>query len=44
MSSAHKKADETVNDLHLAYNRAKRGMKDERLKEIMNGLRKASHK
>jgi len=41
MSSAHKKADETVEDLHLSYNRAKRGIKDERLKEIMNGIRKA---
>lgn len=41
MSSAHKKADETVNDLHWDYNRAKRGIKDERLKEMINGLRKA---
>lgn len=41
MSAAHKKADETVGDLHWAYNRAKRSMKDERLKEIINGLRKA---
>jgi F-type H+-transporting ATPase subunit gamma len=42
MSSAHKRADETVEDLHLAYNRAKRGVKDERLKEIINGMRKAN--
>lgn len=41
MSSAHKKADESVEDLHLSYNRAKRSIKDERLKEIMNGMRKA---
>lgn len=41
MSSAHKKADESVEELHLDYNRAKRGIKDERLKEIINGLRKA---
>lgn len=40
MSAAHKKADESVEDLHMAFNRAKRGMKDERLKEIMSGLRK----
>jgi len=40
MSSAHKKADETVEDLHWSYNRAKRSIKDERLKEIINGLRK----
>lgn len=42
MSSAHKKADESVEDLHWTYNRAKRDIKDERLKEIMNGLRKAN--
>lgn len=41
MSSAHKKADETVDELNWMYNRARRGMKDERLKEIINGLRKA---
>jgi len=41
MSNAHKKADETVNDLHMSWSRAKRGLKDERLKEIVNGLRKA---
>ncbi|MDQ5972631.1 MAG: F-type H+-transporting ATPase subunit gamma [Patescibacteria group bacterium] len=41
MSSAHKKADESVDELHLMYNRVKRGMKDERLKEIINGMRKA---
>lgn len=42
MSSAHKKADESVEELHLDYNRAKRSIKDERLKEMINGLRKAS--
>lgn len=42
MSSAHRKADESVEDLHLSYSRAKRDIKDERLKEIMNGLRKAA--
>lgn len=42
MSSAHKKADETVGDLHTMYNRAKRSAKDERLKEIINGMRKAN--
>ncbi len=40
MSTAHKKADETVEDLRWLYNRAKRSIKDERLKEIINGLRK----
>ena len=40
MSAAHTKADESLQDLHLLFNRAKRGVKDERLKEIINGLRK----
>lgn len=40
MSSAHTRADEEVADLKLMYNRAKRRIKDERLKEIVNGLRK----
>lgn len=41
MSAARERADETKSDLHLAYNRTKRGIKDERLKEIVNGLKKA---
>lgn len=41
MSASHQRADEAKSDLHLAYNRAKRGIKDERLKEIVNGLKKA---
>lgn len=40
MSVSHQRADETKKDLHLAYNRAKRSVKDERLKEIVNGLKK----
>jgi len=40
MSASHKRADESKSDLHLAYNRARRGIKDERLKEIVNGLKK----
>ncbi len=42
MSASHKRADESKSDLHLAYNRAKRNIKDERLKEIINGLKKAN--
>ena len=42
MSAAHNKADESFHDIHLEYNRAKRGIKDERLKEIINGLRKST--
>jgi len=41
MSASHQRADETKNDLHMAFNRAKRGVKDERLKEIINGIKKS---
>jgi len=41
MSASHKRSDESRNDLHMEYNRARRGLKDERLKEIVNGLKKA---
>lgn len=41
MTASHQRADEAKADLHLQYNRARRGTKDERLKEIINGLKKA---
>jgi F-type H+-transporting ATPase subunit gamma len=41
MSASHQRADEAKSDLHLMYNRAKRAMKDERLKEIVNGIKKS---
>ena len=41
MSAARDRADESKSDLHLSYNRTKRAIKDERLKEIVNGLKKA---
>ncbi len=41
MSASHQRADEAKNDLHLMFNRAKRSMKDERLKEIINGMKKS---
>lgn len=41
MSASHQRADEAKADLRMAYNRARRGIKDERLKEIINSLRKA---
>jgi ATP synthase F1 gamma subunit len=41
MSSAKEKAIETKKDLHLQYNRAKRSVADERLKEMINGMKKA---
>ncbi|GAC1498778.1 MAG: ATP synthase F1 subunit gamma [Candidatus Saccharimonadales bacterium] len=40
MSSSHQHADEIKTDLHLEFNRARRAVKDERLKEIINGLKK----
>jgi F0F1-type ATP synthase gamma subunit len=42
MSIAKDRANETLVDVSLMYNRAKRHEKDERLKEVLNGLRKAS--
>ncbi|HEY1835600.1 MAG TPA: F0F1 ATP synthase subunit gamma [Candidatus Saccharimonadales bacterium] len=41
MSASHQRSEESKSDLHLAYNRAKRAVKDERLKEIINGLKKS---
>jgi ATP synthase F1 gamma subunit len=41
MSASHTRAEESKDDLHMEYNRSKRAIKDQRLKEIVNGLRKA---
>lgn len=41
MSVAHDRSDDTLQDLHTSYNRAKRSQSDERLKEIINGMKKA---
>lgn len=41
MSASHERADTMKQELHLAYNKARRSLKDERLKEIVNGLKKA---
>lgn len=41
MSASHQRADEDKTELHMEYNRARRGVKDERLKEIINGIKKA---
>lgn len=40
MSAAHERARDTRDELHLLYNRARRAQKDERLKEIVNGIKK----
>lgn len=42
MTASHQRADESRQELHMMYNRARRGIKDERLKEIINGMKKAS--
>ncbi len=42
MSASHQRADESRSDLHLEFNRARRAIKDERLKEIINGLKKSN--
>lgn len=42
MSSAHNLAEDSRNEAKVRYNQAKRAVKDERLKEIINGLRKAA--
>jgi ATP synthase F1 gamma subunit len=41
MSASHDRSEESKAELHLAYNRARRSIKDERLKEVVNGLKKA---
>jgi ATP synthase F1 gamma subunit len=41
MTVAHDRAGETLADLHTLYNRTKRNIADERLKEILNGRKRA---
>lgn len=41
MTASHERAEESQFDYRLEYNRSKRAIKDQRLKEIINGLRKA---
>ena len=41
MSASHQRSQKSKDELHLLFNRAKRGVKDERLKEIINGLKKS---
>lgn len=40
MSASHQAADDQLDQVKLHYSRSKRALKDERLKEIINGLRK----
>lgn len=41
MSAAHERAEESKDELHLEYNRSRRAIKDQRLKEIVTGMRKS---
>jgi F0F1-type ATP synthase gamma subunit len=41
MTASHERADDGKKDLHVEYNRAKRSIKDERLKELINGIKKS---
>ncbi|MDB5170573.1 MAG: hypothetical protein JWO35_267 [Candidatus Saccharibacteria bacterium] len=41
MTGSHQRADESRNELHMEFNRARRAIKDARLKEIINGMKKA---
>jgi F-type H+-transporting ATPase subunit gamma len=43
MTKAHERAGDELDDLKNSFSRSKRAIKDERLKEIVNGLRKAVH-
>jgi F-type H+-transporting ATPase subunit gamma len=42
MSVANDRSSESLTALHTAFNRSKRMQSDERLKEIVNGLKKSS--
>jgi F0F1-type ATP synthase gamma subunit len=42
MSAAREKAVDSEGQLKLGYNRAKRALSDERLKEVINGLKKVA--
>jgi len=41
MTASHQRADESKAEKHLEFNHARRGIKDERLKEIINGIKKS---
>lgn len=44
MSASHQAADDSLGEIKLRYSRTKRSIKDERLKETINGLKKAKLK
>jgi F-type H+-transporting ATPase subunit gamma len=44
MSASHQAADDSLGEIRLRYSRTKRAIRDERLKEIINGLKKSQLK
>lgn len=42
MSAAHQRSDESLGELQMLYNRSKRALKDQRLKEIIVGMRQVT--
>ncbi|MBC7581637.1 F0F1 ATP synthase subunit gamma [Aeromicrobium sp.] len=42
MTASHQRADESRNDLHMEFNRSRRAIKDQRLKEIITGIKKST--
>lgn len=41
MTASHERAEESEGEYKMEYNRSKRSIKDQRLKEIINGMRKS---
>lgn len=41
MSASHQRSQKSKEELHLMFNRSKRAIKDERLKEVVNGIKKS---
>jgi ATP synthase F1 gamma subunit len=41
MTASHERADTGKQDLHTEFNRVRRSLKDQRLKEVINGLKKS---
>jgi ATP synthase F1 gamma subunit len=41
MTASHERAEESEGEYKMEYNRSKRAIKDQRLKEIINGMRKS---
>jgi ATP synthase F1 gamma subunit len=41
MTASHERADQDKSSLHIEYSRSHRALKDERLKEIVNGIKKS---